>query len=59
MSDEIVGRATRMGWKRRKSGDKFEVVIEIDAAPGWPIDVVWRATPITLSIKTASGTSND
>lgn len=53
MSDEIIGRATRMSWKTRKSGTKFEVVIELDKAPGWPIDVVWRATPITLSLKTA------
>jgi hypothetical protein len=58
MSDEIIGRATRMGWKRRKSGDKFEVVIELDKAPGWPISVVWDAMPITLLLKTAQGKSD-
>jgi hypothetical protein len=57
MSDETTGRATRMGWKRRKSGDKFEVVIELDKPPGWPIDVVWNATPIQLSLKTADRNS--
>jgi hypothetical protein len=50
MSD-VIGRATRMGWKRRKSGDKFEVVIELDAAPGWPIGVVWDSTPIALELR--------
>lgn len=50
MSD-VIGRATRMGWKRRKSGDKFEVVIELDTPPGWPIGVVWNSTPIALELR--------
>lgn len=45
-----IGRATKMGWKRRKSGDKFEIVIELDYAPGWPIGVVWNSTPIALDL---------
>jgi len=48
---EIIGRATRIGWKRRKSGDKFEIVIELDAAPGWPINTVWDALPIALDLR--------
>ncbi|MFB6449301.1 hypothetical protein [Bradyrhizobium tunisiense] len=52
---EIIGRATRAGWKRRKSGDKFEIVIELDAPPGWPIAFVWGATPIALELR-ATGT---
>jgi hypothetical protein len=51
MSHQIVGRATRMGWKRRKSGDKFEVVIELDSPPGWPINVVWTARPVILDLE--------
>jgi hypothetical protein len=39
-----------MGWKSRKSGDKFEIVIQLDYAPDWPIDVVWRASPIALDL---------
>jgi hypothetical protein len=46
----VIGKATRMGWKRYKKGDKFEVVIQLDYAPGWPIDVVWRGTPIMLDL---------
>jgi hypothetical protein len=46
--NEIEGRATRMGWKRRKSGDKFEVVIELSDPPSWPINVVWKCYPIFL-----------
>jgi hypothetical protein len=48
---EVIGTATRIGWKRRKSGDKFEVVIELDEAPGWPINVVWKAIPIALELR--------
>ena len=55
MSNEVVGRATRMGWKRRRSGEKFEIVIELEDAPGWPLSVVWSSEPVTLSLKTAQG----
>jgi Lar family restriction alleviation protein len=48
----VVGRATRMGWKRGKT-DKFEVVIQLDSAPGWPIGVVWDSTPIALQLAAA------
>jgi hypothetical protein len=47
---KVIGRATSMGWKRRKSGDKFRVEIEFDEPPGWPIDVVWSARPIELAL---------
>jgi hypothetical protein len=47
----VRGRPTSIGWKRKKLGDKFQVVIELDEAPGWPIDVVWKATPIYLSLE--------
>ncbi len=50
MMDEVIGKATSIGWKRRKSGDKFQVVIELNEAPNWPIDVVWKETPIALRI---------
>lgn len=46
---QVVGRATRMGWKRGKT-DKFEVVIQLDGAPGWPIGVVWDQTPIAITL---------
>jgi hypothetical protein len=52
---DILGRATRAGWKRRKSGDKFEIVIELDDPPGWPIDFVWMATPIALELRDGNG----
>ena len=50
MTQKVIGRATAMGWKRRKSGDKFRVEIELNEAPGWPISVVWASTPIELSL---------
>lgn len=50
MTEKVIGRATSVGWKRRKSGDKFQVVIELDKAPGWPINVCWDAMPISLEL---------
>jgi len=46
------GRVTRMGWKKYKSGDRFQAVIEFpDGPPHWPLDVVWKAKPILLAIE--------
>ncbi len=44
----MIGHAVRMGWKRRRGVDKFQIVIELDQLPEWPIDIVWKATPISL-----------
>jgi hypothetical protein len=55
MTDKVIGRATAMGWKRRKSGDKFRIEIELDGPPQWPINVVWKSTPITLTIMSENG----
>jgi hypothetical protein len=51
---KIVGHAIRMGWERRARGDKFRIVIELDQPPTWPVDVVWKATPIVLELKERS-----
>lgn len=50
MTKTVIGTAMSMGWKRKKSGDKFQLVIELSEAPVWPIDIVWKSTPISLSI---------
>lgn len=55
---KVVGHATSMGWKRRKSGDKFQVAIELaEPPPNWPISVVWDKTPIVLSLSDEQGKS--
>jgi len=47
----VRGTAKRMGWKRFKSGDRFQIVIELDSPPAWPINVVWNARPILLALE--------
>jgi hypothetical protein len=47
----IRGTAVRMGWEKRKGGDRFRIVIELNEPPTWPIDVVWSARPILLELE--------
>ena len=45
------GIAKRMGWVRKKGGDRFQVVIELDRPPAWPINAVWNSRPILLALE--------
>jgi hypothetical protein len=50
-ADMITGVARYAGWRRKDKRERFVVEIELPEAPGWPIDVVWKQMPITLSIE--------
>ncbi len=50
-TDMITGVANYMGWRKKRGKDRFIVEIELTEAPTWPIDVVWKRTPITLCVE--------
>lgn len=52
MTKKVRGRAIRMGWKKAKSGDKFQAIIEFpDGPPMWPLSVVWEGWPVWMVIE--------
>lgn len=59
VTDMITGVARSAGWRKKRKRERFVIEIELTEAPGWPIDFVWKQTPITLSIQVEqSGTPN-
>lgn len=50
--EKITGVARFAGWRKKRGKERFIVEIELMSGPHWPIDVVWKQTPITLSLET-------